>query len=382
RNHDFGDTQRNRVSRLSPWMRHRLLLEDDLLAAVLNAHDARQADAFVQEVFWRGYFRGHLEHRPAIWKRYCAERDKAFVDLAGRSARRAAYDTAVTGTTRLECYDTWVQELTESGYLHNHARMWFASIWLFTLKLPWQLGADFFLQHLIDGDPASNTCSWRWVAGLHTVGKTYLATADNITKYTGGRFNKVQGLAQLAVAQTEPELPTPQPPVFESAESIPTDCRLGLLVVESDCQPDSLPLPQPPQAVLTLTDPCNRSIQPLSARASEFTRAALTSAADTAANAFAVPVHCDASGDWHNALRTWAAEHTLDALAVARPPVGWVQDRLAPALHALEREGIRVIRITRQHDRAVWPHAAKGYFKLKKQIPTLLRTLGLDGNTR
>ena len=50
--------------------------------------------------------------------------------------------------------------------MHNHVRMWFASIWIFTLNLPWQLGADFFMQHLLDGDPASNTLSWRWVAGI------------------------------------------------------------------------------------------------------------------------------------------------------------------------------------------------------------------------
>ena len=43
--------------------------------------------------------------------------------------------------------------------------MWFASIWIFTLKLPWQKGAEFFLRELYDGDAASNTLSWRWVAG-------------------------------------------------------------------------------------------------------------------------------------------------------------------------------------------------------------------------
>ena len=62
--------------------------------------------------------------------------------------------------------------------------MWFASIWIFTLNLPWQLGADFFMQHLLDGDPASNTLSWRWVAGIQTKGKNYLARKSNIEKYS------------------------------------------------------------------------------------------------------------------------------------------------------------------------------------------------------
>ena len=61
-----------------------------------------------------------------------------------------------------------MSNLKEDGYLLNHVRMWFASIWIFTFNLPWQLGANFFMENLLDGDPASNTLSWRWVAGLQT----------------------------------------------------------------------------------------------------------------------------------------------------------------------------------------------------------------------
>ena len=93
------------------------------------------------------------------------------------------------GATAIEPFNDWVRELKETGYLHNHARMWFASIWIHTLELPWYLGADFFLKHLLDGDEAVNTLSWRWVAGLHTKGKTYLARASNIEKYTNGRYS-------------------------------------------------------------------------------------------------------------------------------------------------------------------------------------------------
>ena len=68
--------------------------------------------------------------------------------------------------------------------------MWFASIWIFTLGLPWQLGARFFMRHLLDGDASSNTLSWRWVAGMHTNKKPYLASKENINKYTFNRFRK------------------------------------------------------------------------------------------------------------------------------------------------------------------------------------------------
>ena len=70
--------------------------------------------------------------------------------------------------------------------------MWFASIWIFSLKLPWQLGAEFFLQHLYDGDAASNTLGWRWVAGVQTKGKHYIATEWNIKKFTNNRFNNIK----------------------------------------------------------------------------------------------------------------------------------------------------------------------------------------------
>ena len=96
----------------------------------------------------------------------------------------------------------WVEELVNENYLHNHTRMWFASIWIFTLNLPWQLGANFFMRHLLDGDSASNTLSWRWVAGLQTIGKHYLATASNISKFTNN-VHKPQNLNEDALPLNE-----------------------------------------------------------------------------------------------------------------------------------------------------------------------------------
>jgi len=99
---------------------------------------------------------------------------------------------ALEGKTNIECFNYWVNELKNNNYLHNHTRMWFASIWIFTLELPWQLGAEFFMQHLYDGDAASNTLGWRWVAGVQTQGKHYLASEWNINKFTYNRFNNIK----------------------------------------------------------------------------------------------------------------------------------------------------------------------------------------------
>jgi deoxyribodipyrimidine photo-lyase len=189
RNNDLGPDRRDNVSMLSPYIRHRLITEEEVLSAVLARHTATAAEKFIQEVFWRTYFKGHLETRPAIWRNYRKNLDDQIASLANGSGIRIAYEQAVEGRTSTACFNAWVQELIETGYLHNHARMWFASIWIFTLRLPWELGAEFMFRHLLDGDPASNTLSWRWVGGLHTKGKTYLARADNIRLCTEGRFS-------------------------------------------------------------------------------------------------------------------------------------------------------------------------------------------------
>ena len=184
RNYDFGPKKRTNVSVLSPWLRHRLVTEEDILARVLKTNSPSASEKFVQEVFWRTYFKGWLEQRPSVWTHYQTELMRALESLDCHADLQCKYQEAVSGLTGIDCFDHWVNELLETGYLHNHSRMWFASIWIFTLRLPWQLGADFFLRHLLDGDPASNTLSWRWVAGLHTKGKTYLAKRANIIKYT------------------------------------------------------------------------------------------------------------------------------------------------------------------------------------------------------
>ena len=89
-------------------------------------------------------------------------------------------DSTLPCKTGIKCFDHWTEELVETGYLHNHARMWYASIWVFTLRKSWASGANLFRDHLIDWCPASNTLGWRWVAGLQTRGKIYVAKADNI----------------------------------------------------------------------------------------------------------------------------------------------------------------------------------------------------------
>ena len=179
RNYDFGPKSRENTSNLSKYISHRIINEYDLVREILSQYSLQKVDKFIQEIFWRVYWKGWLEHRPEVWR--------DFVD-SDPTYSEEEYKKAINGETGIECFDDWVKELKSENYLHNHTRMWFASIWIFTLNLPWELGARFFMKYLFDGDAASNTLSWRWVAGIQTQGKNYLARESNIRKFTNQRY--------------------------------------------------------------------------------------------------------------------------------------------------------------------------------------------------
>ncbi len=188
RNFDFGPEKRSNVSCLSPYITHGIINEQEVIQKSLNKFSFSKNEKFIQEVLWRTYWKGWLELRPNVWTDYLVELNK----IKNEFRNNQNYLSAKEGKTKIECFNEWVKELKENNYLHNHTRMWFASIWIFTLELPWQLGAEFFMHHLYDGDAASNTLGWRWVAGVQTQGKHYLANEWNIKKFTNNRFQNIK----------------------------------------------------------------------------------------------------------------------------------------------------------------------------------------------
>ena len=188
RNFDFGPEKRTNISGLSPYITHGVINEKEVIEKSLSKFSFSKNEKFIQEVLWRTYWKGWLELRPNVWTDYLVELNKIREEYKDNQN----YKNAIDGKTNIECFNYWVKELKENNYLHNHTRMWFASIWIFTLELPWQLGAEFFMQHLYDGDSASNTLGWRWVAGIQTQGKHYLASEWNIKKFTNNRFNNIK----------------------------------------------------------------------------------------------------------------------------------------------------------------------------------------------
>jgi hypothetical protein len=370
RNFDFGpDAQeapwRSNVSNLSPWLRHRLIREEDILRPVLEHHGAEAAEKFISEILWRGYFKGWLELRPTMWRDYTVDRDAALSHLASNSGLRKTYDAAIEGRTGIEAYDAFAKELVATNYLHNHARMWFASIWIFTLKLPWVLGADFLLQHLIDGDAASNSCSWRWVGGLHTQGKTYLARADNIAKYTDGRL-AAAGLASFAAPLADPRSYVPgQSPSRDLAPAHP----YVLLLHSEDCQAETLELATPPIAVIQLNMPDPRSPVHVADAVQKFAQGALDDAGNRAAAHWGCPLlHWSPQG---TPLQQMVQQTGAQAAAMAWLPTGSLKDALYAHISGL---AVPLARIVRRYDAETWPYATKGFFHLRqKSAPMLAR---------
>ena len=187
RNFKIDIDDKTTTSNLSPYITHGILSENEVIRESLKKHSYLTSEKFIQEILWRIYWRGWLELRPQVWKTYLKNLKK----LKDEFKDNRKYIQVTEGNSNIECFNDWVKELKESNYLHNHARMWFASIWIFTFNLPWELGAAFFMKYLYDGDTASNTLSWRWVAGIQTKGKHYLAKELNIKKFTNEKYKKI-----------------------------------------------------------------------------------------------------------------------------------------------------------------------------------------------
>ncbi len=373
RNHDTGPARSN-VSQLSPWLHAGLLSEREVIAAALDQHSRQDADKFVAEVFWRVYFKGYLEQRPAIWRGYCEGRDAAFAELDSNSGLRTSYAAAVEGRTGIAAFDHWARELAETGYLHNHARMWFASIWIFTLKLDWTLGADFFLRHLMDGDAASNTLSWRWVGGLHTKGKTYLARASNISRYTAdhpdGPF-AAEGLAGDAQAlQESAEYPRED---LDLPEGSSPSAPFALLLHDESASHALLDLAQQPALVIGAARPDARSPHEVGLHARSFASGAVDSGMKAAGAAYECP-----TVDWPNgnSIADILSTAGLDLVVTPYLPTGWTRDALWPELSALSAKGQLAEHVHDLH-RLTWSHASAGFFRVKKEIDSVLGDIGM-----
>jgi hypothetical protein len=348
RNFDYGPENRTNISLLSPYIRHRLVSEYEVVKAVLQEHSLSASEKFIQEILWRTYWKGWLEKNPSVWNNYLEELK------VRQSNSRNEIETAINGQTGIDCFDFWVQELKDTGYLHNHARMWFASIWVFTLKLPWVLGADFFYRHLLDADPASNTLSWRWVAGLQTKGKFYAASESNINQFTEGRFSP-KGLARPFAGISEQSgfkiLDSQDKPLQSSSGTPPwEECAFWL-------HEDDLSLEQEFPQILKcqFAFELQREIP-----TSKFTQDALVDARQRLQSIEQAVLRLEE-------ISQELKDRKIMNVVAARPTIG----NLSPTAQLLEKKlklsGGKIYWLRRSWDQDFYPLADRGYFPFKEK---------------
>lgn len=353
RNFDPGPVNRNNTSLLSKYISHRIIDEQETIWCAYSKLPFKKIEKFVQEVFWRTYWKGWLEMRPQVWDDYNQDLNNLQNELNSSN-----YKEAIEGKTKIPCFNDWVLELKEFGYLHNHARMWFASIWIFTLGLPWQLGADFFLKHLLDGDPASNTLGWRWVAGLHTKGKHYLASEWNINKFSAKKYEHLN-LNEQAQAKHEDRSYNIQPILFDEINSEHSlfvfhnlDCSLHLVEKEMNFNH---------YAVIDFTsilkkENYSKQVLDFKIRSNQY----LTTVLKEQFNSQTVIHNKDD-------LQTITKEKNIKNIIFPYLAVGYEND----FIKEIKKE-FNIYYLARDYDKYCWQFSTKGFFKFKEQIPKIL----------
>ncbi|RYX80191.1 hypothetical protein EON83_29705 [bacterium] len=364
------------VSRLAPAIRVRLISEREVTQIALAEFGSlHRCEKFVQEANWRNYWRSWLELHPEIWQRYLRTRDEARLNLTTQQRHRIAQLEA--GNSGCEPMDNFARELVETGYLHNHARMWFAAYWIHTEHLPWQLGADFFDRNLICSCAASNTLSWRWVVGLQTPGKSYLARRSNLEKYCDSAYlgNKI-GLERL---QNPTPLPiTPDPislpiqPDFE-LEIGDLQGNTALWITEDDLSPETCAALSQTNFTAICTSVIAPSYQPPNSNGLRraYRLQAAQDAAHRAQEKWAIaPTNIEAANetDLAHQLVTWAKSAEIQTIVALKPFIGPSHDALQPLQTRLQTEGIELRLLRRPEDAEMLPHATSGFFKFWQAI--------------
>lgn len=366
------------VSRLSPAIRHRLLSESEVAAAPLERYAVSTIEKFTQEIYWRRYWKSWLSMRPQVWTQYRAELATLQETLPAATLERI--NTIARQESGLAIMDLFTRELVETGYLHNHARMWWAGWWIHIERLPWQLGADFFYRHLLDADPASNTLSWRWVAGLQTKGKSYLPRRSNLAKYLPADLLQTHSAGLELLEKPEAWQPTeasekdevtrhelPPTPSFS-----PTS-RTMLWIHEDDLTPELADeIDFAPDAIYLTAQETTWAREEFSHLKKDWTREALHDAFQRASTAFPDAMHPEAIEDFcPQRMSAYCAENSITQVVAIRPEVGLLHDELPALGEHLQQLGISLHLIDRQEDLRLRPLATAGFFSFWKKVQRL-----------
>ena len=362
---NFVSTTHADVSRLSPAIRFGLITPEEIVRDTLARHELRTVEKWVQEVCWRSYWKGWLEMRPQVWRSWRLRVNELRASLPNDVLTRA--QEVSEGRSGVAIMDHFAKELRETGYLHNHARMWWASFWIHVERLPWELGAEFFFQHLLDADPASNTLSWRWVAGLQTAGKTYLVRRSNLERYceahmltdTSGLDQMEDGCVTPTVAADHADLTRHPLPDLPTALSQPSG-RVGIWIHADDLCLETSPLATlNPVSIAAVTSDATYAHYGLSERRVRSIHTVIQDGLTRAGTHFQCPVTMTDPRSTAAALQTWAEREKLDGIVAMSPHLGPVADAL-PAMHRALNVPLHLVR--RPWDAQMFPAAKSGFF--------------------
>ena len=351
RNFDFGIKKRNNISCLSPYISHGIINEEEIISKVLKKYLFIKSEKFIQEVLWRIYWKGWLELRPDVWNDYLIN----LRSLKEKYKTDKRYLNAIEGNTTILCFNDWVKELKNTNYLHNHARMWFASIWTFTLDLPWELGAEFFLKHLYDGDPASNTLGWRWVVGIQTQGKHYLASEWNIRKFTDNRYEKIK-LSENATSKVSSKIYSISKKNFLNSEII--DNKI-LLIFDNNLSYDFSDFKDNKFKKIYIVNSCeNRKIS-LSNNVMKFKDSLLK---DQLERIKKLSIDCEI-------IKIEGIKKFSEDIYALYPSIGENLD----FINKYKMKNIQFL--YRKIDQLSWQYCTKGFFNFKKYIPKIVQSI-------
>ena len=351
RNYDFGPTDRKNVSCLSPYISHRLIDEYEISKKVLSKHSYQKVEKYIQEIYWRIYWKGWLELRPEVWT--------DFIEDLNTIEEGENYHLAINGETKIECFNDWVKEIKEYNYLHNHTRMWFASIWIFTLGLPWQKGAEFFMKYLLDGDAASNTLSWRWVGGLQTKGKHYLSQSWNIGKFLKKQYKNIELRENVLPLIDNREYKTSPIEIQKN-----NNRNEYLIVFENDLSVEDLKIKDYKKIFFVLLDNKCRSLK-LDSKVLNYKKNIMKDKLNKIENQFELV----------NENKIEEILENLKNFDVIYPSIG----ENMSFLKKMDKEKKLILNfITRDEDIFCWNFSDKGYFNFKSNIPKILAKFQLN----
>ncbi len=169
------------VTKLSPYLRYGVLslreVRDYVLEHVDNPEDGTK---LINELAWRDYWqRLYVKLGKGIWQ----DQEEYKTGYTSKDYTLDLPTDIKEGVTGRVCIDNFSHDLRATGYLHNHIRMWLAAYIVHWRRIRWQTGAKWFLEHLLDGDPASNNMSWQWIASTFSH-KPYFFNRENLERYT------------------------------------------------------------------------------------------------------------------------------------------------------------------------------------------------------